>query len=268
VHLFAEPVVVRIDVVVDPGQFEPDRIRLQTSFFPYKLLGPIEQTRRTVGEIVELSYGATLRCLDAACVAPRYRTVLGEQEGGRPERFTFRFPPVEILYERAGGRPELLVQRRLPALEVVSRINTAQLEAAGTYTASLHPPPPTYRLSPRWLAAGAFAVAALLLLFPATLAMRAVLARWRASRRPQHFSPLERALVLIEWSSRQPDGEHDRRRALEALADVLEREGATTLAEAARTLAWAEKAPLPDPADQLAAQARSALTGSGNGRTG
>lgn len=266
VHLFAEPVVVRIEIVIDRTQFDPGRVELQTSFAPYELLGPVDESRRTVGDIVELSYTATLRCLDADCVAPRFRTALGEQEGGLAERYTFRFQPAEILYEHSDGRIELLLQRPLPALEVVSRINTAQLDAAGTYTASLKPPAATYRLGPRWLAGGAFALAALLLLLPASLVARAVLSRWRTSRRPRRLSPLERALVLVEWAGRQADGEHDRRRALEALADVLERGGAVPLAETTRTLAWGERAPPPERAGELAAEARSALEGGGNGR--
>jgi hypothetical protein len=277
VHLFAEPVTARTRVIVDPREFDPDLIKVQMSSAPYELVGPLEQSRRNVGDLVELRNSATLRCLDAACLAPRYRTVLGEQEGGRSERYTFRFPPAEVLYERPNGRLELLLQRPFPAVEVVSRINTAQLDAvdplaeelgegsASTYTASLEPPPPTYRIPPRALAAGALALAGALLLFPAWLAGSFVLARWRATRRPLRLSPVERALLLVEWSGRQQDGEQDRRRALEALADVLERSGAEPLADTTRTVAWAEEAPDRERVAELAREAHSAL-GGGNGR--
>lgn len=277
VHLFAEPVIARARVIVDPREFDPDRIKVQMSFAPYELVGTLRRSQRNVGDVVELGYTATLRCLEAACLAPRYKTVLGEQEGGRPERYTFRFPPAEVLYERPNGRVELLLQRPFPAVEVVSRINTAQLDAvdplvdelgegtASAYTASLDPPSPTYRLPPRVFAAGAFALAGLLLLFPARLAGGFLLARRRARRRPRRLSPGERALLLVEWAGRQPDGEQDRRRALEALADVLERSGARPLAETTRTFAWAEEAPDVTRADDLASEARSVL-GGGNGR--
>jgi hypothetical protein len=263
VHLFAEPVVARTRVIVDPREFDPDRIRVETSFAPYEQTGPVQLSRRTVGDAVELRYESTLRCLDGECLAPRYRTVLGEQEGGRAERYTFRFAPAEVRYEHPNGRVELLFQRAFPALEVVSRVNTAQLDAAtggsGTYTASLDPPSPTYRTSPSALAAGAFVLAGLLLLLPAWLGGRVLYRRWR-SREPRRLSPVERALLLVDWTSRQQDGEEDRRRALEALADVLERDGVAPLAEKTRTVAWSAEQPDRMSAGELANEARTALT--------
>lgn len=278
VHLFAEPVIARVGVLIDPAEFDPERVRVNIRFAPYELIGRVEHARDKVGEIVRLRYTATLRCLVAECVAPRFRTALGEQEGGRAERYIFRFSPAEVLYEHAGGRTELLLQRPFPPLEVVSRINTSVLDEAATsggfeeallvstYTASLEPPPLTYRLPPRWIAGGAFALAGLLLVFPAGLVGRAALSRWRASRRPRRRTPLERALLLIEWTSRQRDGDDDRRRAVEALADALERGGAAALAEASRTVAWAEESPDRERVNALATEASSALSGGGDGR--
>lgn len=275
VHLFAEPVTASTRVIVDPREYDPDRIDVRVRFAPYELLRSLERSRREVGDLVELRYTATLRCLDLACLAPRFQTVLGEQEGGRPERYTFRFAPAEVLYRKGDGSVELVVQRPFPALEVVSRINATQLAAAdqlgleaaptSEYIASLAPPPPTYRISPRALAAGALVLAAVLLLFPVSLAVSFVRARWRARRRPRRLSPGERALLLVEWAGRQADGEQDRRRALEALADVLERSGAEPLAESTRTFAWAEEAPDRRRAAELAGEARSVL-GGGDGR--
>jgi hypothetical protein len=272
-HLFAEPVVAQVELMLDPGQLDPERIQVRMRFAPYRRVGPVEETRRTVGEVVHLRYTATLRCLHAACIAPRFGTALGQQEAGRAERYTFRFPPAEIRYEQAGGRPELLFVRPFPALQVVSRINTAQLEAADQagatgsgYTASLAPPSPTYRMSPEWIAALALAVAFVLFLLPAGLGGRFVLERWRASRRPRQLSPLERALVLVEWTSRGADGEHERRKALEALAGALERGGARPLAEVTRTFAWAEASPDRERAEELAAEARATVTGGRDGR--
>jgi hypothetical protein len=272
-HLFAEPIAARVDIVLDPAQLDPDRIQVRMGrFTPYELLGPVEEKRTEAGELVRLRFTATLRCLDVRCLASRYRTVLGEQEGGRPERYNFRFRAAEILYEES-GRPQLLLRRSFPVLEVVSRINSAQLDAADQpaavgsgYMASLEPPSPTYRLTPEWIAALAFGAALLLFLFPATLAARFAHARWKASRRPRRLSPLERALVLVEWTGRRTDGEHERRKALEALADALELEGAGQLAETTRTYAWAEDSPDPERAQELAAEARTTVTGGANGR--
>lgn len=274
-HLFADPVVARVDVVVDPRLLDPDRIRVRLRFAPYERVGGIEERRRAVGELVHIRYTATLRCLHIRCLAPRLKSVLEEQESGRPERHAFHFAPVEVLEGE-----KVLLRRRFPTVEVVSRINTAQVaEAAGqfsqlrilteggAYRASIAPPPPTYRLDPTLLAAVAFAAAFLLFLFPATLGGRLLYARWRAAHRPPPLSPLERALALVEWTARRDDGEEDRRKALEVLADVLEEGGARPLADATRELAWAEESPRGERAHELAARARSTLPGGGNGRT-
>jgi hypothetical protein len=272
-HLFAEPVAARVDIVLDPAQLDPDRIQVRMGrFAPYEPLGPVEKERTDAGELVRLRFTARLRCLDVRCLAPRYRTVLGEQEGGRPERYNFRFSPAQILYEE-NQRPQLLLARAFPVLEVVSRINSAQLDAADQpgaagsgYTASLEPPAPTYRMSPEWIAAVALGAAFVLFLLPATVAARFAHSRWKGSRRPRRLSPLERALVLVEWTGRRADGEHERRKALEALADALELEGARQLAEATRTYAWGEESPAPERAQELAAQAKTTLAGGSNGR--
>lgn len=268
-HLFAEPVVARVDVVVDPALLDPDALRVSQRFAPYQPIRPTEETRRRVGELVHLRYSTTLRCLHVGCIAPRFRTDLGEQEGGRAERHTFRLPAAEV---RDGNR--LLLTKGFPPIEVVSRANTARLDdvnvppfiARSVYVASLEPPPPTYRVPPTLLAALALAGAFALLLFPAVLVGRAARARWVASRRPRPLSPLERALVLVDWTARREDGEEDRRKALELLADVLERGGAGSLAETTRELAWAEQSPDRSRSGELAAEAKRTLAGGGNGR--
>jgi hypothetical protein len=272
-HLFAEPVAAYVDLVLDPAQLDPERIRVRMRLAPYKLVGPIKETRRDVDDLVHVRYTATVRCLEVECLAPRFETVLGEQEAGRAERHTYRFPPAEIHYEEDDGREQLLFRRGFPALQVVSRLNTAQLDATdqpgatrSAYTASLEPPEVTYRMSPERIAGLAFAAALLLFLFPAALAGRVLYGRWRATRRPRELTPLERALVLVEWTGRRADGEHERRKALEALADALEREGARPLAEAARTFAWGEESPGRERAHELATEARTAVARRGNGR--
>jgi hypothetical protein len=275
VHLFAEAVNARVRVIVDPSQLDPDRLSVRMKFPPYELVGNVKQSRRTVGDVVELEYVATLRCLKADCLAPRYQTVLGEQEAGRAERFTFRFAPVAILLEHEAGGTELLLQRPFPALEVVSRVNTAQLEAidpladpglvdpsaASAYTASIEPPSLTYRLPPRAIAGAVLALAGCLLFFPAWLVGRSVLARWRAARMPNTLSRADRALLLVEWASLPENGTDDKRRALEALAEVLDESGEERLAETARTVAWEEEIPDPTRARELASDARSTWGG-------
>jgi hypothetical protein len=271
-HLFADPVVARVVVVVDPTQFDPDRIRVNLDFKPYELVGPLQVRRRTVGELVEIRHTATLRCLHVGCIAPRFRTALGEREADRPDRYAIRFQPADVTYEAESGRSESLLQRLFPPVEVVSRLNAAQaaevdIDSVTGYRASVEPPPGTYVMPPRLLAALALVAALLLFAFPATLAGRFLLERWRASRRPRPLTPLERALLLIAWTSRQPGGEERRRKALEALARVAEHGGAGQLAEATRALAWDLESPAGSEADELAAQAATSLTGGANGRS-
>ncbi len=194
---------------------------------------------------------------------------MGRQEEGRGERHTIRLAPVEILYRETGGSTTLLLTRQFPALQVVSRINTAQSldpnarpGPQGAFVASTEPPAPTYRVRPALLAGGALVAALLVVLFPSILLWRFAQIRWRATRRKRPLSPLERALVLVDWTARRDDDE-DRRKALEALADVLEHEGARPLAETTRALAWAEEPPPPELATQAGSEGRRALGGGG-----
>ena len=265
-HLFADPVVARFDLVLDPRQFDPERIDVRLRFRPYEPVGPVRTTRREVGALVHLRWEATLRCLHIGCIAPRSQTTLGGQEEGRAERHAIRLPPADILYEEGGGKT-LLLSPLFPVVEVVSRLNTARAQgldpdarpgSEGAFAASLEPPEPTYRARPAVLAGVSLAIALLLALLPAFLAARALRARWWAARQRGPLSPLERALVLVEWSARREDAEA-RRKALEALAVVLDRGGVQPLAGTTRQLAWAEPSPAPGEAGEAGAEARRAL---------
>ena len=253
-HLFADAVRAQVDVVVDPALLDPDRLRLRLDFAPYEPVSRPTETRATIGSLVRIRYVADLHCLEVECLGPRVASVLGPQEAGRPERHTVRFGSADLLYERAGGAPELLLRRELPPVEVLARVNTAALAAAQEtgallgYRASLDPPPPTYRVDPRVLAAALLAGAALLLLLPLALAGRIAHARLQSLRRQRRLTPLGRALLLVERTS----GE-DRRKALEALAQVLDDEGAQRLAAKTRAVAWDEHLPPRTKAAELAA---------------
>jgi hypothetical protein len=273
-HLFGDPVVARLDVVLDPAQFDPDRLDIRLRFDPYEPVGAVTRTQREIGGLVHLRYEARLRCLHLGCIAPRFETALGGQEEGRAERHAIRLPPVELVYREDGGSPRVLLAKLFPVVEVVSRVNTARLQgldpdarpgSEGSFVASLEPPERTYRIRPTLLAGVLVGVAILLALFPATLAGRALRARWRSIHREGPLSPVDRALVLVEWSARRDDAE-DRRKALEALAVVLEDEGERPLAERARELAWSALSPAGEQAVAAGAEARKTLTGAGDGR--
>ncbi len=256
-HLFGDRVVARVDLVVDPREFDPGRLRAGIRFGPYEAVGGIREARRRSGGLVHVRYEATLRCLHVGCLAPREQTALGAQEEGRAERHTIALPPVEVLYREANGRETLLLVDHFPSLQVLSRINTAVATSrGGAFAASLAPPPPTYRARAELLAALALAAAALLALLPATLLGRALRERWAGRRRWRPLPPLERALTLVDWTARREDGADDRRKALESLAVVLDERGERGLAAAARGAAWAAEPPARERVGELGAQAR------------
>ena len=269
-HLFGDSVRARLDVVVDPREFDPDELAVRLRFGPYEAVGGVRKDSREVGRLVHVRYETTLRCLHAGCLAPRLQSILGAQEEGRGERHTIRLPAAVIRYRGA-----VLLTRPFPAVQIVSRINTAQASSLapdarpgsqGAFAATLEPPEPTYRVAPRVLAGAALGLAGLLALFPLALAWRLARARWRATRRRRQLSPLERALALVEWTARREDGDDDRRKALEALAVVLEERGARPLAETARAVAWDEEPPPRERAGELGSEARRALDGGVHGR--
>jgi hypothetical protein len=265
-HLFGDSVVARLDLVLDPREFDPERLRAGLRFAPYEAVGGVREERRRAGRLVHVRYEATLRCLHVGCLAPRAETALGAQEEGRAERHTITLPPAEIVHRAVGGRQTVLLVRHFPALQVVSRINTARSTGGGAFVAGLEPPAPTYRLRPDVLAALALAAAFLLALLPAAHLWRALRRRWAAARRWRPLPPLERALTLVDWSVRRDDGDEDRRKALESLAAVLDQRGEPGLAAAARGAAWAEEPPLPERAGALGSEARRTLGGGANGR--
>lgn len=271
-HLFGDSIVATVDVVVDPAEFDPERLHVRLRFAPYEPVGSVTTNRRDVGRLVHLHYEATLRCLHIGCLAPRIESILGAQEEGRGERHAIVLPPVAVTYEE-GGRQTPLLARRFPVAQVVSRLNPANAQgldpdarpgSEGAFAASLAPPERTYRVRPAVLAGLALGAAALLALFPAVLVGAAQRRRWLERHRPGPLSPVERALALVDWSAERGDIE-DRRKALEALAAVLEEDGVERVAQVTRELAWAEPSPAGAETGEAGAEARRALAG-GDGR--
>jgi hypothetical protein len=271
-HLFGDSIVATVDVVVDPVEFDPERLHVRIRFAPYEPVGGVATTRRDVGRLVHLHYVATLRCLHIGCLAPRIESILGEQEEGRGERHAIVLPPVAVTHEE-GGRQTPLLARQFPVAQVVSRLSPANAQgldpdarpgSEGAFSASLAPPARTYRVRPAVLAGVALAAAVLLALFPAVLVGAALRRRWLARRLRGPLSPLERALALVEWSADHGDVE-DRRKALEALAAVLEEDGVEPVAQVTRELAWAEPTPAGHETGDAGTEARRVLAG-GDGR--
>jgi len=252
-HLFAEPVIARLDVVVDGNTVDPDEVVVETEFEPYEVL----RQRRTVedfGRLTRIRYELALRCLLIACIPEVLQSAAGEAETGRGERTTVRLPAATIAYDDP-EQGERSLSVRWPPLESVSRITASDIPSFGfVFKTSVTPlAAPTYRVSPTVLAGALLLGAVALLALPAWLVVR-----WLRRRRPLppveevELTPLERALALVEWSNTRQDGT-ERREALEVLAVELEAVESVELAWRARGLAWSPSSPSPEAATELVA---------------
>jgi hypothetical protein len=242
VHLFAEPVVARVEVVVDRDSLDPDLIRTETRFLPYDVKGSTE-SREDRGRLTVLRWEWVLRCLRIACIPEILPSAAGEAESGRGERREFSLPAARVLYDDPSGDTRAVARARWPGLVSVSRIKESDVPRFGfVFKTSVTPlPAPDYRVSPPLLAAGLLAGSLALLALPAGLAVA-----WLRRRRPEpvladepELTPLERALLLVEWACARENGA-ERREALEVLAVEL---GDPALARQARTLAWSRETP-------------------------
>jgi hypothetical protein len=258
VHLFAEPAVARLDVVVDRDHLDPDRLTLQTKFLPYDVEESAE-VREERGRFTVLRYAWVLRCVRIGCIPEIVESVAGEDETGRGERRSLRLPPAEILYDDPEGERRVVSRARWPEVVSASRIRHSDVPRFG-FAFKISPvplPDPDYRVRPAYLAAGLLAGALLLLALPVAL-----VAGWARARRPQpvvveerELTPLERALRLVEWARERQDGT-ERREALEALAFELDVLARPEIARSARTLAWSPPSPTPEAADELVERVR------------
>ncbi len=259
VHLFAEPVVARLDVVVDRDRLEPGRVRPQTAFLPYEIVGRVVREREDRGRFTRLRYEYTLRCLRIACIPELDPgAIAGDAESGRGERRTFDLPPARVLYDEPVGETRVLRTAGWPTLESASRIIPKDVPSFGfVFRTSVAPlPEPDYRVPPALLGAGFLAGALALLALPVGLGVG-----WLRRRRPPppveepELPPLERALRLVEWARESENGD-ERREALEVLAVELETAQKPELAVSARALAWSSAAPSPESAESLVTSVR------------
>jgi len=253
VHLFAEPVVAWLDVIIDSDHLDPARVRPQTRFLPYDVKAVVRK-REERGRFTHLRYEYTLRCLRIACIPEILPSSAGKAESGRGERRSVNLPAARVLYDDPKGETRLLRSARWPTLVSVSRINASDVPRFGfVFKTSVTPlPEPGYRVSPTLLGAGLLAGSLALLALPAGLVVG-----WLRRRRPPppvveepRLAPLERALRLVEWARASEDG-GERRQALEVLAVELDAAENTQLAKAARALAWSPASPSPEAAARL-----------------
>ena len=259
VQLFAEPVRATVEVVVDTEHLDPARLQLETELLPYDVVERSDSVERH-GRFAVLRYEHLIRCVRIDCIPEILASAAGEAESGRGERRNISLPPARVLYDDPDEGERLVARALWPGLVAVSRIRESDVPSFGyVFKTSVAPlPEPDYRVSPALLGGGLLVAAALLLALPASL-----LIGWARRRRPvpveaetgPELTPLERALLLVEWAREREDGV-ERREALEVLAtelDALERD---SLARSARTLAWSPASPAPESADELVRHVR------------
>jgi hypothetical protein len=267
VHLFGEPLVARVDVVLDRAKADPDAVEVKTNFKPYETVGETRVTREDIGTYTQLRYETTLRCLNEDCIP---RTAEGEatvsQLPGLPpflpgqqrdEKRKYDFPPALVVLAGEGDDEETTLGRvAWPPVRSLSRVNWEDSSVVGQgfpFVTSVTPLPETdYRISPTVLGIALLAGAAALLTLPAWLL-------WGRRRRRATgtkddgpaLSPLERALALVEWASGRPSVE-ERREALEVLAVELDDADAAR----ARERGWSPPTPEPDEMTDLVTSIR------------
>jgi hypothetical protein len=254
VHLFAEPVRARVEVVVDTEQLDPDRLALEPRFLPYDVVEE-SASRESRGRLEVIRREYVLRCTRIACIPPVLQSAAGEVETGRGERQTIRIRPTLVRYDDPDGEERVVARASWPEIVSVSRIRQSDVPRFGfVFKTSATPlPEPDYRVPPAVLGGGLLVAVLGLLALPVVL-----MVGWVRDRRPatqvaepeRELTPLERALLLVEWAREREDSS-ERREALEVLAtelDLLERQ---ELAGSARTLAWSPASPTPQAAGDL-----------------
>ncbi|MGI8886287.1 MAG: hypothetical protein ACR2G9_05170 [Gaiellaceae bacterium] len=272
VQLFAEPVIARVDVLVDGERFDPDRVRVVPFFEPFELDGEVERTRRDQGRYTHLEYEFTLRCLVWECLphtddpgATPVSVAGGVQRppppGGARDRKTHKLKAARILYDDPQEGTQRIHNVTWPQIVSVSRLNFSDREVSVLgfpFEASVTPlPEASYRLPPAVLGIGLLAAALALLALPFGLVVNSLRRRPApvVEEAPEpELSPLERALHLVEWA-REGEAE-ETRAALEVLAEELDGEQKADLAAQARRLAWSRPSPSPDAVDQLVGAVR------------
>jgi hypothetical protein len=256
-HLFGDTVHARVDVVLDRERLDPARVRLETSFAPYRPVRRIERVRDDVGSMTRLRYLIDLRCVTLPCLP---------QVGGVKR---VEFAPATVAYSGSGlAAPKVVL--RWPAANAVSRLDPVALQQRDPRL----PPPwqvdatrlaaPTYRVPPG-PAFWALVAAAALLVAAAALFLRPYLPRPSLlyGRRPVRLTPLEHALALVEAAGTR--GAEEERKALELLAEELRRSGEPDLAWTASSLAWAPESPDGEPTLALAVDVRRVIEEHSNG---
>lgn len=262
-QLFGDTLTARVEVAADTDRVDPASIRVQARFRVYRPVTPPTIRHRTLRGAEYISWTATLRCLEVAC--------LPGEDGKR-----VTFPSARVTYSL--GRDDVRITRtivvRWPSVLVYPRVDAAELAARDPrgeppWRADLGSLPQlTYRSAPGLVAAvvyglgGILIVGALVLLGPLMLPL---ISRKRV-RTGARLPPLEQALVVLESDGATDDNVEARRQALELVALELGRLGERKLELSARQLAWSADPPPHEDTRVLAESVRGLRGERSNGR--
>ena len=200
VHLFGEPVVAQVDVILNREKVDPADVRLKTNFEPYEPVGETREERRDIGDFTVIRYTTTLE-LPQRALHPADRR---RRDDGEPASRAAAVPPgpaarregqvrVPAGAARAGRRsPKDKTLGRVvwAPLRSLSRINWYDSSVVGQgfpFVATVAPlPEPEYRISPTLLGLAMLALALALLALPVWLV-------WGRRRRVRHAEDRARA---------------------------------------------------------------------------
>jgi hypothetical protein len=228
--LYGDSVTADVEVDYDPRTVEASSIHAQPNFNPYiATAAPLVQHPH-VGAV---RFRYSLLCVTGGCLPAKGERLLRLRT---------------VTATALAGTRTVTATTSWPALRITSRLAKADRNGTVRFRSPATLPAPDYRLAPGALAAGLIALAALCALGAVALAGRE-LARRSAHSKVQRLSPLELAIAYVRDSTAR--SEPDRRRALELLSEAAEGE----LAAEAADRAWAEPAPTPAGAAELADRA-------------
>lgn len=253
VHLFGNDVTARVLVIADTTRVDVSRLRVASTFAPYKPVGPPREVHTGSGRYVQTVWTWKLQCLTVECVP-----VAPPSDVSR----VFHFPPAQVHGVGLHGKAHYRAHAFFPQIEVLSQLSPGER----SYVISHKHIEWLYQLAPA--AGGAsYRVAPGLLFWLAVVlaglcgsAALAVAARWalrfrtRTAARPAvPASYLERALALFFWANAHGD-ETLQRKALERVADELPLD-VVDLSEIARELAWSPETPGGDEVETISERA-------------
>jgi hypothetical protein len=253
--LFADPLQVKIQLLIDHTRIDPARVGFNPQFKPYDLIGVPSVDRLDTGRLTRLLYTANLVCLTYSCLPPGPNTRV-------------QFQPADVFYWSRHGGDRRTLQLAWYPLTLAARVTEADLNNADpfrqpSWRVTTDPLAVSYSVSPRLLRLLLFAGSALLFLCALVALMRFLRSVLGRLRLPM-ASALERAVMLVERASARDD-QPAKRKALELLSRELTHSGERELALTARELAWAEPTPVPAATQPLTIDVRRVIAERSNG---